>query len=117
VQRDEPLAVLDEVQERLLLGRGDPGDVGVDDQAVVGGERFRVEGGDPVGVHQVDAPPGQDRLELAEALGGPVVPVVAQEQDLDRPLRRGGGEGRRGQGQGEGQCRSAGRERHGVGPG
>ena len=41
VQRDEALAALDVVEQRLLLLGRDLRGVGVDDQAVVAGERLR----------------------------------------------------------------------------
>src|SRR5262249_19036483 len=83
VQRDEALAALDEVEQRLLLFRGNLGGVGVDHQPVVAGEQLWIEGVHLVGVGELDAALFQHRLQLAEALRRPVVAVVAEEEDLD----------------------------------
>ena len=86
VQRHEPLAVADKVEDRRL-GCGRKGvDVGVDHKRVVGGERVRREVADPVGVDQLDAPRGQHRLELRKPLGGLMVTAVPQKQHLDGRL-------------------------------
>src|SRR5205823_3462026 len=69
VDRDEALAGSDIVEQCLLLLGGDRRGVGVDQQAVEVGERFRIEGVDAVGVRDLDAARREDGLNLAEALG------------------------------------------------
>jgi len=90
VDGNEALAALDILEERLLLLRRDLRDVGVDHQAVVTGECVRVERVGLIGVFQVNAAFGHDRLKLAVAVVGPVSAVVAEKEDLDR-LRLVGG--------------------------
>ena len=60
--------------------------IGVDHQAIVRGQCFGVERIDLVGVSEVNAALRQNGLQLAKALGGLVVAVVAEEEDLDRRL-------------------------------
>ena len=91
VQRHEPLAPTDELEDRGLPLRRQHVDVGVDGERVVGREGGRREVGDVLGVHEFDAPGPEHRLELREAVGRPVVPLVAEEEHADRLLRRGGG--------------------------
>ena len=86
VDRDEPLAALDVVEQRLLLLGGDLGVVRVDHQAVVVREVLRVEVVELVGVGQLDAACREDRLQLLEPLGRLVPGVVAEEEHLE--LRR-----------------------------
>src|SRR5262245_7137755 len=94
MDRDETLATLDEIEQRLFLVGRDPRGVGVDDQSVVAAKDRGVESVRFVRVGDVDAALGQNRLKLAEALGRAMMAVVAEEEDLDR-LSRIIGDGRR----------------------
>src|SRR5438105_3370612 len=83
MKRDEAFAPFDEIEQGLLLLRSDLGGISVDDEPIVGAEDFGIERVDLVGIGQLDAPLGQDGLQLAKALGWPVMPVIAEKQDLD----------------------------------
>ena len=86
VQRHEPLAAADKVEDgRFACGR-ERVDVGVDDERVGGGERLRIEISEPVGVDKLDSPRLEHGLELRKPLGWLVVPAVAQKQHLDGRL-------------------------------
>src|SRR5262249_12616037 len=80
VQRDKTAAALDEIEQGLLPFGADARGVGVDDEAVVAGEDVRIQRLHFIGVGQVDAAPGEDRQQLAEAIGGAVMAVVAEEE-------------------------------------
>src|SRR5205085_2713990 len=77
VQRDEALAAGHVVEQRLLLLGRNLIDVGVDDQAVVAGQRLGPQGARLLGVRHVDAAGGHRRLELAEPIRRLVVAAVA----------------------------------------
>ena len=83
VQRHEPLAIPDEIEDRRLGRRRQRVDVGVDGQRVVGGEHLRIEIRDLVCVNEFDAPRREHRFELRKPLGWLVVPAIAQKQHLD----------------------------------
>ena len=84
VERHEAVPRADKVDERgFAIGR-ELIDVGVDSQCVVLRERLRVQILEPLGVDKLDAAVGKDRLELREAVGGAMVPLVAEEQDAER---------------------------------
>ncbi len=83
VQRNKALAGLDEVEQGFLLLGGDGVDVGVENKAGVGGKELGIKRLDLVGIGDVDAVGRENGLELAEALGRPVMAVVAQEEKLD----------------------------------
>ena len=80
MQGDEALSSLNEVKESLFLGLGDLSNVGVDDQAIIGGQLVGVEGCDTVGVLNIDS----SGLENGDQLSGPLertmVPIVAEEE-------------------------------------
>ena len=84
MQGDEAFATCDEVEERLLLLRRDLRRVGIDQEPIVAGQGLVVKRGDLVGVGDVDAPCCQDGLQLAKAVHGPMMAVVAEKQNLDR---------------------------------
>jgi hypothetical protein len=93
VKRHEALATADEVDDRrFALGRKLV-DVGVDGKHVVPAEDRPIEVLEAFGIDKLDPALGEHRLELGEAVGGAVVPLVAEEQDLQGPL---GGLGPRG---------------------
>ena len=64
MQRDKSLAAGDKVEQGLLLLFADLADVGIDDQAVVGGELFRVEVFNLPGVLDINSPGAQHRNQL-----------------------------------------------------
>ena len=82
VQRDEALARGDVVQQRLFLLGGHVVDVGIDDHTVVFGERVGIEGPRVAGVLDVDLAIGHRLDHLPVALGGAMMPLVADEQDF-----------------------------------
>src|SRR5205823_13102628 len=101
VQRDEALATSDEIEQCRFLILSDVVDVGIDDQAVVAGEVRRRQRIDFVGVNNINLARRQCGGELAIAIVWLVVPVVAEEEEL-QGLRLGGCEGsRREQGNGD----------------
>ena len=104
VDGDEPLAALDEVDERLLLRGRDLQVVAVDHQPVVERELRRVERlGGRQDVRELDAAPGERRGEQREQRRRVVALrlVVAQEQNAKGPrLRYGGRGGARGRSRG-----------------
>ena len=80
MQGDEALSFLNEVKESLFLGLGNLSNVGVDDQAIVGGQLVGVEVFDPVGVLNIDS----SGLENGDQLPGPfkrtMMSIVAEEE-------------------------------------
>ena len=86
VQRHEPLAIADKVENRRLGRRSQRVDVGIDGERVVGRQHLRIEIGEPVGVDKLDAPRREYGLELRKPLGWLVVTAVAQKQHLDGRL-------------------------------
>ena len=100
VERHEAVPSADEVDDRRFAVGRELVDVGVDGQGVVLRERLRVQILEPFGIHKLDAAVGKDRLELGKAVGGAMVPLVAEEEDAERlfggparPRRQGGDEG------------------------
>ena len=89
MERDETFAPFDILQEGFFLIGCDGIDIGVNHQAVVASEVAGIEGIGFVGVNQIDSARGEDGLQLPEPLGGPVMTVVAEEEDLDRFRFRG----------------------------
>ena len=85
VQRDEAAAARDVVEQRLLLVLADLRRVGVDEQRVVLAERLGVQVRHLLGVGHLDPASGQDRGDLRVAIGGAVMPLVAEEEDRERP--------------------------------
>ena len=81
MQRNEPTAVRDEIQQGLLLVRRNPRPVRVDHQTIVPGEFGGIEIVQGLGVVELDSVAAQQRLNLLEAIRGPVMAVVAEEQD------------------------------------
>ncbi len=80
---DEALAALDVIEQRFLLIGADLGGVGVDEQAVISGQRCRIERLDFVGILHVDTASGHDRLNLLVAILGIMMAVVAKEENFD----------------------------------
>ena len=66
---------------RFILG-GHVVDVGIDDHTVVFGERVGIEGPRVAGVLDVDLAIGHWLDHLPVALGGAMMPLVADEQDF-----------------------------------
>ena len=64
MQRDKSLTAGDKVEKGLLLLLADLPDVGIDDQAVVGGELAGVEVFNPLGVLDINPPGLQDGDQL-----------------------------------------------------
>ncbi len=81
VQRNKAFAPRHIVQERLFLFGGNLGCVGVDQQSVVLAERLQVKIGRGVGVGQFNAPLRQYGRQFGEPFSGPMMAVVAQEQN------------------------------------
>ena len=81
VQRDEAAAARHVVEQRLLLVLADPGRIGVDEQRVILAERLGVQVRHLLGVGDLDPASGQHRGDLRVAIGGAVVPLVAEEED------------------------------------
>lgn len=79
----ESLALFDKVEQGFLLFRFDAFDIGIDHETIVFREGLVVEVGRLVGIGQFDAALSEDGLELLESIGGPMVPVIAEEQDFD----------------------------------
>jgi len=80
VQGDEALSFLNEVKESLFLGLGNLSNVGVDDQAIVGGQLVGVEVFDPVGVLNVDSSGLENGDQLPGTLERTMVSIVAEEE-------------------------------------
>ena len=99
VERHEAVPRANKVDDRrFALGR-ELVDVGVDGKCVVFRERLRVQILEPLGVDKFDAAAGKHRLELREAVGGAVMPLIAEEQDAERFFGRGGRRNRPGSNQ------------------
>ena len=84
VERDQPLAAFDVVENRLLLIRRDLLLVRVDGEAVVLVEDLRRQRIECIGVGELDAMLREGGLELAESSLRLVMAVVAEEEDADR---------------------------------
>ncbi len=84
MERDEALAGRDEIEQGGLLRRRDFGDIRIDQQSVIAPERLGVERINGVGVGQLDAAFFENRLQLAKPFHRLVMPVVAEEENLDR---------------------------------
>ena len=80
VQGDEALSSLNEVKESLFLGPGNLSNVGVDDQAIVGGQLVGVEVFDPVGVLNIDSSGLENGDQLPGSFEGTMVSIVAEEE-------------------------------------
>ena len=87
VQRHEALAAADEIEDGGLAVRRQAVDVGVNGQHVVGVEHRGGEILEPLRVDELDAARREHGLQLREPLGGRVVPLVTEEQHLDRRFR------------------------------
>src|SRR5215510_11569426 len=80
VEWNESLAPFDKPDERGLLVRGHCRMVGIHDKAVVGGEGIWIEVAKFLGVFEIDAALGQDRLQLLESCRRLMMSLVAKEQ-------------------------------------
>jgi hypothetical protein len=99
VERHEALASADEVNDRrFALGRKLV-DVGVDGQGVIPAEDRPIEVFEALRINELDAAAGKHRLELREAVGGAMVPLIAEEEDAERLFGRGGRRNRSGSNQ------------------
>ena len=79
------------IKNRGFLFLADRRDVGVDHQAVVFGKVLGVEVLHVLGVIKVDATRSEGLLELGAAIGGAVVSLVPEKEQLDGAGFRGGG--------------------------
>ena len=84
VQRDEPLAGSDKVEQAFFLVRRDLVDVGVDDEPVEPDERPGLQKFGLIDVGDIDAARREGRDKLPMPLRGLVVPLVAEEGDVER---------------------------------
>jgi hypothetical protein len=84
VERDQPLAPFNVVEQRLLLLRPDLLGIRIDGDAVVLVENLRRQRIERIGVGEIDAVLGERGLKLAEPGLRLMMSVVAEEQDADR---------------------------------
>ena len=91
MQRNESTALRDEIQQRFLLLWRNPGPVGVEHQTIVSGEFGGIEIVQRLGVVELDSVAAQHRLNLLEAIRGPMMAVVTEEQDTQGNGIRGSG--------------------------
>ncbi len=92
VQRDQTLAVLDEIEQCLLLLRRNLRVIGIDDETIVTRQVLGIKTIEIVGIGHVDAGAGQRRQNVAGAFDGLVMAVVAEKQHFDpRRFRMCGG--------------------------
>jgi hypothetical protein len=99
VKRHEALASADEVDDRRFALSRKLVDVGVDGQGVIPAEDRPIEVLEAFGINKLDAAAGKDRLELSEAVGRAMVPLIAEEEDAERFFGRGGRRNRPGSNQ------------------
>jgi hypothetical protein len=84
VQRDEPLAAGDIVQQNLRLTGGDDIDICVDDQPVERFQRVRRERDfSVVGVPHLDPPLSQHGHQMGSQITRPMMSVVTEKQQLE----------------------------------
>ena len=81
VQGDEAAAARHVVEQRLLLVLADPSRIGVDEHRVILSERLRIQVRHLLGVGHLDPASGQHGGDLRVAIGGAVMPLVAEEED------------------------------------
>ena len=96
MQWDKSLAAGDKVEQGLFLLLADLADVGIDDQAVVGGELFRVEVFNPPGVLDINSPGAQYRDQLCGPFERLMMSPVAEKESRDAffsSTANGGGKG------------------------
>ena len=91
VQRYEPAAIDDVVEERFLLLGGDLIEILINDQRVVLGERLRIEVADVLGVFDLDPAIMHHRDELFSSVRRSMVTAVPEEQHIERGGSRLGG--------------------------
>ena len=83
VNRHEALAARDEIEQRLFLLGRELGVVGEDREHVVARERGGIQVVEFLGVGEREAARRERGVELLEALGGLVMPGVAEEEDVE----------------------------------
>src|SRR5207253_2292426 len=84
VQWNEALTRFDVFEQRLFLLSADFREVRVNQQAVVFRQRLGVERLGAIGVPQLDTAFFEHRMQLAKTVTWLVMPIVAEEENLDR---------------------------------
>src|SRR5205823_7939406 len=86
MNRRQPAARVDEVQQRFFLLGRDFRVVRINEHSIVSGELGRGEILQRGGIIEFDATPGEDGLQLFEAIFRTVMAVVAKEEDAEGGL-------------------------------